>query len=54
LEASRRELSTHVGAYLDHFEGNCYTSDMIPIVVRIQNIFRNKRAKRKQEEERQR
>ena len=40
------QFKNNILGKIDRFEGNIYNSSMIPIVVRIQQIFREKRKQR--------
>lgn len=46
LEKTLTNFKNHVLGKIDRFEGNIYTSSMIPIVIRIQQMFREKRRAR--------
>ena len=46
LEKTLTNFKNNVLGKIDRFEGNIYTSSMIPIVIRIQQMFREKRRAR--------
>lgn len=50
LDAALVKFKNSVLSYIDRFEGNIYTSAMIPIVIRIQKIFRQRNKERRQKE----
>lgn len=50
LEKALTRFKNNVLDKIDRFEGNIYNSSMIPIVIKIQQIFRDKRFKRAIEE----
>ena len=50
LDKAQLKFKNNVLGKIDRFDGNIYDSSMIPIVLRIQMIFREKRKNRMYQE----